>query len=644
MFAMSNYLNSLGIKKKLLLFFCSLQFLSLFIVTVLSFYVFKDVVFTIVKNSLINEANNFVTMIDTNYLIHIGAAKRRLSAASTFFEGPVDIDSTLISSIKVQNQITLESKIIELPTLKMNGEALMNNEALVKRVERITNGAFTIFHLIPDGLLRIATNVKKLDGSLAVNTYIPTSSPVYQAIVKGEDYVGRAYVVNEWYFTAYHPIKSSTGEIVGALFSGIPESVMNGLKNEIRSYKIFDTGYISVVDSKGVLLIHPEMEGRDISNVQTVDGRFFVKDIIAQKNGSIKYTWKTKNGQVVDKLSVFAYYPELDWYINMSVDINEFMAPAKRILRDILMITVLSMVLLVFVIQYISKSISAPILSSIKNIHSSAVQLNQVAKEVSDASASLANESSQQAGAVEETASTLTEVSEMINNNVGIAQKTEQQSNNIKRISDEGSQASTELTKSMLEILESNSEIQKLVKVIGEIADKTAVIDEIVFQTKLLSFNASVEAERAGEHGRGFAVVAQEVGNLAQLSGNAALEISSIVRSSMQNAQSITNNNKSKVERGNVIVKKTVDVFNEIVNVSTDLVKNSIQIASASKEQASGVAQINNAIHNLDKSIQHNASTSEETASLSARLNDEASSVNNAIEQLVTVVSGENHL
>jgi methyl-accepting chemotaxis protein len=78
----------------------------------------------------------------------------------------------------------------------------------------------------------------------------------------------------------------------------------------------------------------------------------------------------------------------------------------------------------------------------------------------------------------------------------------------------------------MNQINYSNEQMSEIVKVIQEIETKTKVINDIVFQTKLLSFNASVEAARAGEQGKGFAVVAEEVGNLAQMSGNAAKEIS----------------------------------------------------------------------------------------------------------------------
>ncbi|MHA0111674.1 methyl-accepting chemotaxis protein, partial [Klebsiella pneumoniae] len=79
---------------------------------------------------------------------------------------------------------------------------------------------------------------------------------------------------------------------------------------------------------------------------------------------------------------------------------------------------------------------------------------------------------------------------------------------------------------------DANSQLQSISNIIGEISAKTNIINDIVFKTQLLSFNASIEAARAGQHGRGFAVVAEEVGNLAQMSGNAAKEIRALLEDS----------------------------------------------------------------------------------------------------------------
>ena len=123
----------------------------------------------------------------------------------------------------------------------------------------------------------------------------------------------------------------------------------------------------------------------------------------------------------------------------------------------------------------------------------------------------------------------------MVNKSVDNANSSTEKANLSHEIATEGRESVNQMRLSMQDIEnsinhmshqvgESNEQIENIVKIIGEISNKTAIINDIVFQTKLLSFNASVEAARAGEHGKGFAVVAEEVGNLAQMSGTAAKE------------------------------------------------------------------------------------------------------------------------
>ena len=228
----------------------------------------------------------------------------------------------------------------------------------------------------------------------------------------------------------------------------------------------------------------------------------------------------------------------------------------------------------------------------------------------------------------------------MVKNNVEQAEKSSKLSEQVKTVADKGNQSMQNLITSMQDIIASNQKIQELVKVIGEIGEKTEVIDEIVFQTKLLSFNASVEAERAGEHGRGFAVVAQEVGNLAQMSGKAALEIASMVKGSIKNAEAITAENKSKVEAGNLLVQETAKYLGEITADADILLLQAQQIVSASKEQADGISQVNEAMSQLDQATQQNSATAEGTASSSEELATQAEHLKDNVNKLLAMVEG----
>ncbi len=275
-----------------------------------------------------------------------------------------------------------------------------------------------------------------------------------------------------------------------------------------------------------------------------------------------------------------------------------------------------------------------------KKLGDSSRQVSSASHQVSAASHELASTAAEQASAVEETSASLEEISGMVENNVRFAENGLSVAETVREECNKGEESVQSLTSAMSEVMESNRRIEKLVKVINEIGEKTEIIDEIVFQTKLLSFNASVEAERAGEHGRGFAVVAQEVGNLAQMSGKAALEISSIVNNSIKDAQEIAHENRTKVEKGNEYVHETALALKQIQKQVESVLNGSRQILRASKEQSSGISQINTAMENINKATQETASTSEESASAGEQLNAQAQHLDQLVSTMNIIISG----
>ena len=146
----------------------------------------------------------------------------------------------------------------------------------------------------------------------------------------------------------------------------------------------------------------------------------------------------------------------------------------------------------------------------------------------------------------------------------------------------------------------------KTVDAMKQIAKKISIIDDIAYQTNLLALNAAIEAARAGEHGKGFAVVAAGVRKLAERSQVAAQEISEVAGSSVQLAEKAGALLQTMVPS----IKKTADLFQEI--------------AAASQEQSSGVAQINSAMNQLSQLTQQNASSSEELAATSEEMSGQA--------------------
>jgi methyl-accepting chemotaxis protein len=203
------------------------------------------------------------------------------------------------------------------------------------------------------------------------------------------------------------------------------------------------------------------------------------------------------------------------------------------------------------------------------------------------------NQSSNEAAtSLEETAAALEEITSNIRNNTENIAQMSNFSNNVTDSAKEGEQLANETTVAMEEI---NTQVTAINEAI-------TVIDQIAFQTNILSLNAAVEAATAGEAGKGFAVVAAEVRNLASRSAEAAKEIKTLVENATQKA------NHGKNIAGNMIVgyKKLNENIAKTINLISD-------IENASKEQLSGIEQINDAVTQLDQQTQQNAAVAAQT-------------------------------
>jgi methyl-accepting chemotaxis protein len=238
----------------------------------------------------------------------------------------------------------------------------------------------------------------------------------------------------------------------------------------------------------------------------------------------------------------------------------------------------------------------AKLSSIVSGVRESASQVNQAARDISEGNDDLSARTQEQASSLEETAASMEEMAAAVKQNAESAEVARTISRGLREDALAGSDVAGDAVQAMEQITQASRQI-------GEIA---VLIDEIAFQTNLLSLNAAVEAARAGEQGRGFAVVASEVRALAQRSAGAAKEIKALIGSTTE-----------RVEAGAALVGKTGEALTKIQGGASRVAEIVMEIASASQQQSAGVEQVNQAVTDLDEVTQQNAALVEEASAAS---------------------------
>ncbi len=236
----------------------------------------------------------------------------------------------------------------------------------------------------------------------------------------------------------------------------------------------------------------------------------------------------------------------------------------------------------------------------------SAHTVSSASSQIATGSSDLASRTESQAASIEETAASMHEITTTVKQNAENAQAANQLSQVARDSADKGGNVMSNVVSAMNRIEQSA----------GKISDIVGLIDEIAFQTNLLALNASVEAARAGEAGKGFAVVAQEVRGLAQRSASASKDIKALISES-----------NGQVREGGKLVEQAGASLHDIVGAVKKVSDIVAEISAASREQATGLDQINTAVGQMDETTQRNGALVEETTAAAQSLSEQASNL-----------------
>jgi methyl-accepting chemotaxis protein len=252
------------------------------------------------------------------------------------------------------------------------------------------------------------------------------------------------------------------------------------------------------------------------------------------------------------------------------------------------------------------------LLQIVAQVKEAALEVFRGAEEISAGNTNLSSRTAEQAASLEETATSMEEMTTTVKQNADNARQANQLAIAASEQAESGGAVVGKAVKAMAGIDESA----------WRIADIISVIDDIAFQTNLLALNAAVEAARAGEQGRGFAVVASEVRNLAGRSASAAKEIKDLIQDSVR-----------KVRDGSVLVTQSGHTLEQIVASVKKVSDIVAEIATASREQSSGIDQVSRAVMQMDELTQQNAALVEEATAASHSLAEQSRDLHEVMEQ-----------
>ncbi len=308
------------------------------------------------KKNVDQVAEDVYAMCKTIHELSITNVKSNLTVANYVMKQYGDLLHTAeIVKWTAINQDTKESKEVQLSGITLGATAIGKNYEVkletpfIDRVAKLTGGTCTIFQRISeDGdMLRVATNVVK-EGKRAIGTYIPfknadgTPNKVIAAVLKGETYYGMAKVVDDYYITAYQPMKDKAGKVTGMLYVGLKMESLNALRENILKIKVGETGYVYVLGgkskNKGKYIISKDgkSDGKDLWESKDANGKFFIQDIVnaavEMKETDAKlftYSWKNpEEKEPRNKIAYIKYFEPWDWVIGSSTYEDDYFKKA----------------------------------------------------------------------------------------------------------------------------------------------------------------------------------------------------------------------------------------------------------------------------------------------------------------------------
>ena len=576
---------------------------------------------------------------------------------------------------------------LRVPVLRSGSMVVNNNTALVDRFAAANHGIASVLVRNGDNFVRIATSVRKEDGSRAVGLPLESNHPALPHLLKGEPYGGRAKLLGRDYVAHYEPLKDADGKVVAALVVGSDSTdALLALKKKILSIKIGETGYPYILDAgpdKGMLIAHPTREGQTLLDARDENGREFAKDMLAARQGVTRYPWLNKElGETTarEKYAVYASYDHWQWLVVSGGYIDELsreVAPVRNsiLIAALVLLLAAGTLLLVVSRQWISRplehtvaamdriaagDLSQPVRQgggdevgrllratedmrlhlseAISAIRLTADELVGSARELAGAAADVSGISNNQSEQAATMAAGVEQMMVSIQQVADYSSEARQMSSQAENTSREGATVIASTVAGMSGIADTVRSASQTVIDLGaksqEISVIVQAIKEIAEQTNLLALNAAIEAARAGEQGRGFAVVADEVRKLAERTSKSTGEIAHMiegVQGQTQVAVAAMQHGVAQVETGVGMAIQAGASMDGIRSSALHVAEAVEGISTALAEQSAASGEISRNVETIACQAEHNSERAGRTSVAATQLENLARSLKDRV-------------
>jgi len=545
------------------------------------------------------------------------------------------------------NQFSLEHTPVQAPEWAIGKNVLQGDRSFSHHMDVVDDATqqsgdtVTVFQRINarGDMLRVATSVAGNDGQRAIGTYIPavqpdgTANKVVQTILQGQTYRGRAYVVNAWYISLYEPLRDAKGNIIGMLYVGVRQEGIESLRDALTvSASIGDHSSAAVYYGNN----SQKFSGKPVfspTGIAAQTESIWLPMVLAhaselQDAQTLGFTIQVPGSN--DQLLVnYAYYRPWDWIVVTTAESRDFQDAPNRVrsqFHKLFFQTILgglaALLLSAFFAYSITQRITDPMADLSIRLTSNATQVASSAAHQQTNVATLTSSSNQIAAGAKEIAATsqellrtMIEIAEAAEKTTGVASEGRRGLQGM-QLSMETLSAATQSISAKLETIRNKAtHINSFVTTITKVAN----------QTNLLSLNAAIEAEKAGEAGAGFAVVAREIRRLADQSAIATLDIERMVEEMQEAVNSGVKEMRSlalAVTGGIGSAAALSSQFGEIIEHVDTIAPRYETVHQGMENQTEGALQISAAMWQLTETAQQTSDSIRDLNEVSNQLHE----------------------